>query len=723
MAGSIGVRIGVDGEEKFRKDIAELTAQTKTYQAEMKALTASFTENETEQQKAAKTNKLLNEQLAVAKERTNLVREMTEQAIATYGKNSREALSWRTALASVTEQQAKLTKEAEKNKQTLFELPDIYKEYQEEISGVDQKARTLDAEMKALTSSFAENASAQEKTEAVAKLLNEQLETAKKRTELAAEAVNKSIEATGKDSEQTLKLREALSNAKTEENKLKQAVEENNKAISGQSTAMEAAAKKTVGFGDGLDKITGKLGIDIPDAAKNALNGMGDFSVGTVAKMGAAAGAVATVVKVAKELHEMTVEAGQWADDLLTRSAKTGLSTDLLQGLDNASKYLDFEGIDQSLVKLTASMDKAREGAEAQSAAFDALDVSVTNADGTLRSNWETFKDVIDSLGEIENATERDTIANDLFGQSYSELKPLIDAGTEALQEYMDQAKENGVVLTEDQIKILGEVDDAHQNLTDTIDAEKKKIAAEWAPASIASMDAFADATKKLGDAVIDSGLIENVATIIEHGAHLFQSATAIADKIPDWLKPIESAGKKLEFFNKILAGTANLLGITKNEMVGYDGLGSDVAGATWKSDVQAWVTAGGTIITPDNINNIDKATGKVTSEFYLGSFVPGDSAYSYGHMSEKEIQLLLKKAGYNAAGTDDWKGGWTWVGEGGPERVWLPQGSKIYSNQESREMAGGVTIGTVVIEARKIRELNDMVRIFNGAQIEGRMS
>lgn len=596
-------------------------------------------------------------------------------------------------------------------------------EYRKQISNIIEQGKTLDAEMRALTATFSDNATAEEKAAATTDLLNLQLDNARERTRLVKEMMEKALEATGENSRETLKWERAYFNAAEQEAKFTRAVEDNTKALDKQGEAMQEAKEKTVGFGDGLDKITGKLGIDIPDAAKNALNSMGDFSLGTVAKMSAAAGAVAAVVKVAKELQEMTVEAGQWADEIITRSAKTGLSTDLLQGLDYTQQLVDFEGLDQVLIKVTASMDAARDGAEKQAAAFDALGVSVTNTDGTLRDNYDVFLDIIDALGEVENATERDALANDLFGKSYAEMTPLVKAGTEALKDYMDQAKENGIVLTESQIKILGEVDDAHQELIATIDAEKRKIAAEWAPASIASMEAFAKATKTAGDAVIESGLIENLATIIEHGAHIFQSATAIADKIPDWLKPIESAAKRLEFFNKILAGTANLFGITKNEMVGYDGLGSDVAGATWKSDVQAWVTAGGTIITPDNINDIDKATGKVTREFYAGSFVPGDSAYSYGHMDEAEIERLLRRAGYNAAGTDNWKGGWTWVGEGGPERVWLPQGSKIYSNEESREMAGGVTIGTVVIEARTIRELNDLVRIFQGAQIEGRMS
>lgn len=49
-----------------------------------------------------------------------------------------------------------------------------------------------------------------------------------------------------------------------------------------------------------------------------------------------------------------------------------------------------------------------------------------------------------------------------------------------------------------------------------------------------------------------------------------------------------------------------------------------------------------------------------------------------------------------NAAGTPNWRGGMTWVGEHGPELVNLPRGSAIHSNQESMAMAGaggGVTV------------------------------
>jgi hypothetical protein len=44
---------------------------------------------------------------------------------------------------------------------------------------------------------------------------------------------------------------------------------------------------------------------------------------------------------------------------------------------------------------------------------------------------------------------------------------------------------------------------------------------------------------------------------------------------------------------------------------------------------------------------------------------------------------------GRNAAGTSNWRGGWSWVGEEGPELMRLPRGTAIKSNRDSQRMAG----------------------------------
>ena len=47
---------------------------------------------------------------------------------------------------------------------------------------------------------------------------------------------------------------------------------------------------------------------------------------------------------------------------------------------------------------------------------------------------------------------------------------------------------------------------------------------------------------------------------------------------------------------------------------------------------------------------------------------------------------------GFNANGTDNWRGGLSWVGEEGPELVNLPKGSQVVPNKESMAMAKGNT-------------------------------
>lgn len=570
-------------------------------------------------------------------------------------------------------------------------------QYRRQINEIIQQAKTLDAEMDALTASFSANATQEEKAAASTKLLNQQLETARKRTELIRDMTEKAAAATGENSTQTLKWREALAAAEEKQHKLERAVEENTKAIEGQGEATEDAEKKMGGFGDQLNDVIGKLGIRLPDAAKDALNGMEGFSVGTVAAMGAAAGAVTAAYKAVSKLNEITLEAAANADALLTRSAQTGLSTELLQQLDYAQNFLDFDNIDQSLVKLTASMDRARDGAERQAEAFATLGVSVTDTDGQLRDNMETFMEVIDALGQVENETERDALANDLFGKSYAELKPLIDAGTDALRDYMAAAKENGLVLTRDQIEILGKVDDAYRQAETTVDALEKKIAVQFAPATIAAMEAFSTAIQSGANGLEKSGLISDIAEIVRLGAKGIEWASKAVDESSNWIAAIQRTAGAFDPLIRALTAIHDLLGLTKeDEMKGYNGLGSDIAGATWKSDVQAWVTAGGTIITPDNYSQFDKTTGKLTNptwRFYQGSngsLSEYQEPVIYKTLSEEELRSLL--IGHNAAGTESWRGGWTWLGEGGPELAYLPQGSRVWSNQESERIVASGT-------------------------------
>jgi len=553
------------------------------------------------------------------------------------------------------------------------------KEYKQAISELNKGNQVLASELKLVSEQYKGNEGSIEALTAKGDVLRRQLQQQEDKVKTLQAALQNAAEKYGEADKRTQDWQIQLNNAKREELRMKQALDETTKSLDGQSDEIQENTKQMTGLGDTINSVAGKLGINLPDGATKALNGIEGFSTATVAKMGAVAAAVAAAVEAVKALYNVTIEAAARADDLLTKSVITGVSTETLQQWQYAADFIDVsvETMTGSMTKLTNSAYDAANGNDKLAATFASLGVSVTDSSGQLLPAEEIFYDVVDALGQVQNQTERDALAMDLMGRSAQELNPLIDQGSEALRGYSKEAEEAGYVLDEYQLAKLGEVDDAYHKWQLQLEATKNQLAVAFAPVAEAAL----------------------------------KGVTAVVNVLTNALAEMNEMAEKAARAFKSLLGQ-------KSEMQSY-GIGSDVYGATWKDDVQAYVTMGGTVITPDIIDQIDKTTGKPKNNFYLGGIVPGESAYSYGHMDESELRKLM--AGHNAAGTDNWRGGLTWVGEGGPELVALPRGSQIYSNQESRSMTG-VTIGTVVIEARTIRELNDIVRIFNGAQIEERM-
>lgn len=554
------------------------------------------------------------------------------------------------------------------------------KEYKQAISELNKGNQVLASELKLVSEQYRGNEESIEALTAKGDVLQRQLQQQEDKVKTLQAALQNAAEKYGEADKRTQDLQIQLNNAKREELRMKNALDETTKSLDGQSDEIQENTKKMAGLGDTINSVAGNFGHKLPSGITKALNSIDGFSVATVAKMGAVAAAVAAAVKVVKELYDTTIEAAARADELLTKSVITGVNTQTLQQWQYAAEFIDVsvETMTGSMTKLTNSAYDAVNGNEKLAATFEQLGVSVTDSSGQLLSAEEIFYDVVDALGQVQNQTERDAIAMDLMGRSAQELNPLIDKGSEALRGYSEEAEEAGYVLDEYQLAKLAEVDDAYHKWQLQLEATKYQLAVAFAPVAEAAL----------------------------------KGVTAVVNVLTNALEKMNEMAEKAARAFKSLLGQ-------KSEMQSY-GIGSDVYGATWKDDVQAYVTMGGTVITPDIIDQIDKTTGKPKNNFYLGEILPGEAAYSYGHMDEEDIQRLL--AGHNATGTDNWRGGLTWVGEAGPELVALPRGSQIYSNQDSRSMAG-VNIGTVVIEARTIRELNDLVRIFRGAQIEGRMS
>lgn len=204
-----------------------------------------------------------------------------------------------------------------------------------------------------------------------------------------------------------------------------------------------------------------------------------------------------------------TINAAYAADNLNTLSKQTGISTEELQKFQYASEMIDVpvSTLTGSLKKLTMNMDNARKGTGDAGAAFEQLGVSIQAEDGTLRSNTEVFYELIDALGNVENTTERDALAMDLFGKSAQDLNPLILGGADALQTLGQQAEEAGIILSQDSLDSLNTLSDALDTAKATLSGFGTAFGTVFAEDIAGVINGFTTSVSTISAALSEGGL------------------------------------------------------------------------------------------------------------------------------------------------------------------------------------------------------------------------
>lgn len=208
---------------------------------------------------------------------------------------------------------------------------------------------------------------------------------------------------------------------------------------------------------------------------------------------------VAGAVDVA--LAGLTVKAGATADDLNTMAKVTGISTQELQKYKLSADLLDVsvETIAKSQTKMKKSMLSAQQGSKNVAEAFNTLGVSIVDSNGNLRDQSEVFEESIKALGQMENETERDAIAMQIFGKSATELNPLIEDNGETFQKVADIfAKNNLEIVDQETIDKANQFNDALDTIKLTGMATLSTVGMQLAGYLAPAMEKVADVIGKI---------------------------------------------------------------------------------------------------------------------------------------------------------------------------------------------------------------------------------
>ena len=105
------------------------------------------------------------------------------------------------------------------------------------------------------------------------------------------------------------------------------------------------------------------------------------------------------------------------------------------------------EEIEKSLAKLTQTIGKAALGASEQKKTFDALGISLKDAEGNTRATGAIMEDIADKIAAIPDPTKRAAVMVQLFGRAGQKMLPAFENGAAGIRQYADEAERLGLVL------------------------------------------------------------------------------------------------------------------------------------------------------------------------------------------------------------------------------------------------------------------------------------
>lgn len=589
-------------------------------------------------------------------------------------------------------------------------------EYKQAVKEINAALGNLDSKLKNLDETYKDSEGSVEGLTKKNEVLNQKILTQKEKIDELRKMVQSAGKSLGEHSAATQNYQKQLNNAETALLKMEKALRDNTKQLkdAGVETdnfsggledleektgsaekglkdltkTEEEGNKKTKTLGDLVKTLSDKLGINMPEGAEQAMGALGNVSEATVAMAGAMAAAVTAIAKVEEKLKSMTEESGRRASDIQDLAMTYNMTTDSIQEMTYAGELMGvgMDTITDSIKDLTKNLYDAYENGGDTLAAFSELGVEITNTDGSLRNANAVFMDVIDALGGVENYTERDAKAMALLNESAQKLNPLIKQGSARLREYAQEARDTGYVMDSDMLDTLDKVDTSMRRYNLQIEAGENAMSAEFAPALTEFNNKFGETFSQLAKDASESGLIEVFATLLDIVTALSPALEAVGDVLVI-LEPM------FKITSGVIATAADGLRVIFDLVEMITGPLGAIFSALFNWDFS------------DLGDKIDKAYSEPATDIVNTlTYQSGSGARLRG----------------NAAGTDNWAGGWTRVNENGLERIYLPSGSRIQTASETRYTSGDTYNTTVYVD--HVEDLDTILRIAKNARITARM-
>lgn len=506
MARTIKTTLELGGESAYKKGLQSIDRALKAMSSELKEATAKFSENSASLKNVSGVSNAYQNQVEQQKIKVDSLKGAVESSTKSYndalakyeqmakehGENSVEALKAADSLAK-----AEKSMDDFKNKLSSAEkYLDSSKKAMEEFTKQNKNVLALAQTTDKLKSKIAEFADKSDNVKKISAAFKDVQDAAKK------------------ISDKLTPVKNVLEKVKTGTNSVKGAFELAAKKAAAIKEKLQPAINVCKNVAKAAAKITFKTAETGAKAVTSTVNGAKKaFNAYTGALTAAGTAGFG-----------LAASAGLAADDINTLSKQTGLSTEQIQKFQYASDLIDVDlnTLTGSMAKLTKNMATAQSGSGSAAEAFSALGVSISDGNGELRNNQDVFNEAIAALANIENETQRDAYAMQIFGKSAQDLNPLILGGADALKVLGDSANDAGLVLSQKALDDLNSFNDSLDIMKANASAGGKVLAGVFA-------GGFKKVTDKIGSAI--PGLVSGLASIFDPSA-TSENVTAFTNQL-----------------------------------------------------------------------------------------------------------------------------------------------------------------------------------------------
>ena len=234
-----------------------------------------------------------------------------------------------------------------------------------------------------------------------------------------------------------------------------------------------------------------------------------------------------------------------FGSELNDMSERTGVSAETLQELGYAAQQngADMEALEAAIRKMSKTVVEASQGSTGASDALAQLGLTARDlANLTVEAQ---FKLIADRLSKVRNDTLRAALALDLFGKSGTKLLPMLKGGIVGLREYAKEARNLGIILSNEDIQAADAFGDKLDIVRKVLDVAIAKIGSALVPILTDAANWFLRAGK-------------TAAMLIEKNRGLIETGLKVA-------AAMFAGGVALTFLGESLEGVGSILGAAAN--------------------------------------------------------------------------------------------------------------------------------------------------------------